>query len=158
MLSEILTGRIQAIKNAQAARADARISVRRHDRILERELLRNFAAIQAACKSGTEQIRIEFPDSRIEFLEIPSRAFTIRKPMFPAVVLNVEISADGAAISIQAERRRTANALPYSSKDVVRIAVNDDDSIYYVHGDESIPLHADQVAEIILRPLLEALA
>jgi hypothetical protein len=158
MFSETLASQIRAIKKTRAARVDAGILGLRRDRILKRELLRNLAAVQTACKSGVEQIRSEFPHSRIEFLEIPSRAFTIRKPTFPAVTINAEISADGAAISIETARRRTANAQQNSSHDVVRIVVNVDDSTYYVHGDTGLPLCADQVASIILRPLLDALA
>jgi|SRR5580658_6663103 hypothetical protein len=150
---------MQHIEATKAARNRDEASIAhdlRRDEIRKRELWNNWNAVLVHLKTGVDQIKTGFPEryDQVDLHEVPSRQVLIHKTYFPSVDVEAGITLDGARIVVKKNIAKSSRDTQIETRDEVQIDVKGDSTFYVYEGK---PVRADEVALVILKPVLDLL-
>jgi len=150
--------RAEQIKQQEQDReSERKWEILKSDRLLANRI-ELWKSLLAQVRADVQELNQEFSaDKRkqVDFIEIPSSSFTLRKSHFPAVTMSVHISPDGRRIDFKSQERLSLDAPVHESEGYLTPDLDPVEGFLLKHGDKQLSSYAE-ASQIFLHPIFEA--
>jgi hypothetical protein len=157
-MSSWIRARAEQIKQQeQDIDAERKWEIHKSERLLAHRL-DLWKAILSQVKSDAEELNRQFSgDSRkrVEFIEIPSHTFTLRKSSFPAVTVTVHISPDGRKIEYKTAERMSLDSASSENDDSIIVDLDPIEQFTLAHGDMRLTSY-HEASQLFFDPILKS--
>jgi|GEM_PF-5604855 len=145
---------IESIKEQNDRKEAAREWSLRKSEILKGQVFQIWSAVSGQIKKDVAALG-NVAKGEVEFIEVPTRTFTVKKISRPTVDVTTSIRPDGRTIDIKI--RQTYNPLGVTEEkdDAIGINMDENENIHYFYFTASFDSLED-VSRIILAPILKA--
>lgn len=147
--------RVQQVKQAEESRTSEREWQLHCERIIRAKAPELSGALWSAMERDVQEFNDCFPHAphrRIEFHRQPSNRILVRKPNFPAVILEAWLDLEGHAIRFTRDMTPDCESPTQRDVGLLRIRLYDDGNLMLFNGEH--PVTREEASRLLLDPIL----
>lgn len=147
--------RVQQIKQAEESQTSQREWQLHCERVINAKAPELTRSVWSAMERDVQEFNDSFPTTpqrKIEFQKQPSDRILVRKPYFPALILEARLDLEGRAIRFTCSMTPDSESSPQRSVGILRIRVFDDGNLMLFNGER--PLTCEEASQLLLDSIL----
>ena len=147
--------RVEQIKRAEESQSSQREWQLYSERVIRAKAPEFSRSVWSAMERDIHEFNDSFPTAphrKIEFHKQPSNRVLIRKPYFPALILEAWLDLEGRAIRFTCAMTPDSESSPQRSVGILRIRLFDDGNLMLFNGEH--PLTCEEASRLLLDPML----
>ncbi len=149
--------RVEQIKRAEETQASQREWQLHCERVIRAKAPDLARSVWAAVERDIREFNDSFPSTpqrKIEFHRQPSNRILVRKPYYPALILEAWLELEERAIRFTCSMTPDSESSPQRSVGIFRIRLFDDGNLMLFNGER--PLTCEEASQVLLHPILRA--
>jgi seryl-tRNA synthetase len=147
--------RVEEIKRAEESQVSQREWQLHCERVIRAKAPDLARSVWSAIERDIQQFNESFPNiphRKIEFHKQPSNRVLVRKPHYPALILEAWLDLEGRAIRFTCSMTADSESSPQHTVGVFRIRLFDDGNLMLFNGER--PLTCEEASQLLLDPIL----
>lgn len=147
--------RVEQIKRAEESQTSQREWQLHCERVIRVKAPDIARSVWSAIKRDVQEFNDSFPTAthrRVEFHNQPSNRILVRRPYYPALILEAWLDLEGRAIQFTCNTTRDSESAMQRSVGIFRIRLFDDGNLMLFNGEH--PLTCDEASQLLLNPFL----